>query len=146
MIRPQQQLERLFPSDPERIEAATRILEERLSAHEEVLAAFFHGSAEQRRPFRDLDVAVLLDRRRAPLREDLRYSAVLADQLSRAVALPVDVRVVNGAPPAFRDRVTRGSILTCRSPADLVRFKEKAWDDWFDFRPVAFAHLREMMR
>lgn len=115
-----------------------------LDAREEVLAAFFHGSAEQGRPFRDLDVAVLVDREVVPAGDDLRYSAALADALSRAVAFPVDVRVANDAPPAFRDRVTRGTLLTCRSDAALVRFKERAWDEWLDFRPLALAYLRTM--
>ena len=140
---PRERVERIDP-EPVALRASLRLLTERLAGLSEIRAAFFHGSAERGEPFRDLDIAVLVDRERISAGDDLRYGAGLSDELSRASGYPVDVKVVNDAPPAFRDRVSRGSVLTCRSSAEVVRFKERAWDDWFDFRPVAMAYLRDM--
>lgn len=117
-----------------------------LESRDELLVAFFHGSAAEGRPFRDLDLALLVDRSKVPPSADLDCSLSLADRLSRAAGYPVDVRVVNDAPSAFRYRVSRGRILLCRSRDALVRFRERAWDEWLDFRPVARAYLRETAR
>lgn len=135
-----------FTPEAEELEEGLDRIRSALEKRREVLVAFFHGSGAEGEPFHDLDVAVVVDRSEAPEAEDLRYSLHLADDLSQVAGYPVDVQVVNDAPPAFRDRVSRGRVLSCRSRDALVRFRERAWDEWFDFRPVARAYLREMAR
>jgi len=73
-----------------------------------VLLALVYGSFTRRSFFRDVDVAVYT----GGLADDpLRLETLLCAELSRAVGLPVDVRVIDEAPPLFKLRVLREGVV-----------------------------------
>ena len=73
-----------------------------------VLLAIVYGSFTRRDFFRDVDVAVYT----GGLAEDpLRLEASLCSELSAALGVPVDVRVVDEAPAWFKLKVARSGVV-----------------------------------
>jgi predicted nucleotidyltransferase len=118
------------------------LLRRRLEALPEIVAAFLHGSFVEGGPARDVDVALLLDRMPA---ESDRYVLDLAADLSLALGRSVDVRLLNGASPAFRYHALQGRPLLERDPEQVAEFRARTWDEYFDFQPFARAYLREVL-
>jgi predicted nucleotidyltransferase len=69
--------------------------------------AFVFGSFVEGGPFRDVDVGIYL-RRSLDVLEAYAYAEELSARLSKAVALPVDVVVLNFAPTWLRRRALWG--------------------------------------
>jgi len=120
-------------------------LAEKLCRKPEVLCAFIYGSFLEG-SFRDIDIGIFLDESRVPLTDQLDYSLDLLDELSLLVDYPLDVRVINGAPVAFRYNVTRGRLLFARDDKLLAQFIERTWDEYCDFQPVSEKYLEEFAR
>jgi len=100
----------LSSGDRERIAG---ILREELMRRSEVLAAFLYGSILRCRLVRDVDVAVYTGGRADPL----DYKFELDEALSRVVGVPVDLRVLDYAPPWFIVEVYEsGVLLFTRAP------------------------------
>lgn len=121
------------------------LLERELAARPEILFAILYGSAAEGSAFRDVDVAAYVDRGLVPGAQDLDYSADLAALLTQALSLPVDVHIVNDAPLPFRYNISRGIPLLIRDTEAYYSFRERAWDEYLDFEPVALLYLREML-
>jgi len=119
-------------------------LAQHLTERPEILFAVLYGSAVEGETFRDLDVGILLDRAQVPANFDLNYAFSLSDSLQRVLRFPVDVRALNDAPLPFRYNVSRGIPLVVRDWEAWFAFRERTWDDYLDFQPVAMAYLREM--
>ena len=119
-------------------------LSARLEERVEILFAIAYGSAIVGGPFRDVDVAVFVDRELVPAEKDLDYEVALTNALKEPVPCPLDVRVVNDAPLPFRYSVSRGRPLAARNRRALVEFLERAWDEYLDFEPVARRYLLEL--
>ena len=115
-------------------------IREYLRAKSEVMFAWTHGSFVEERQFRDVDVAVYLNRE-GTLDEAIAWAV----ELERAIAYPVDVTFLNSAPLAFRFHVSQGVLLLCRDEDRKDSFLTQTWDAYFDFRPVAMRHLREVL-
>ncbi len=58
---------------------------------------------------------------------------------------PVDVRVLNDAPVAFRYHATNGLPLVVQEPERRDEFRAQTWDAYFDFLPFARQYLREVL-
>lgn len=115
-----------------------------LARRPEILFAMLYGSAAEGYEFRDLDIAVYLDRAKVVSETDYDYAFALADDLEAVVHFPVDVRVINNAPLPFRYNVSRGQPLLIQDPETYYAFLERAWDEYLDFEPVAMQYLQEM--
>ena len=111
-----------------------------------LIAAVLYGSAAEGLPFRDLDIALLVDREVWPAREDLERENRLADRLASLSPFPVDVRVVNDAPPGFCYHVTLGRPLLIRDEEAYAEFLERTWDLYFDFAPFVRRYFEEVVR
>jgi len=109
-------------SGPERGEVKRKLLEA-LLPREEVLAALIYGSFISSPVFRDIDVGVLTGGK-VSYKELPYYEETLSDELSRIIGIPVDVRVIDYAPPWFRAKVLEGEVLLERSPGmvSIMRF------------------------
>ena len=127
--------------DEERIKAFTMTRSEKamvvdvvksvLSREDNVLMAFLYGSFLEDRPFRDVDIGIVL---REGSDVDHFYEFELADRLERSVGgeFPFDVRVVNNAPFTFLYYVVQGELLVCRDRdayADLVTAVARRYHD-----------------
>jgi predicted nucleotidyltransferase len=98
-----------------------RTLEDAISERLAVLAsAYLFGSVPEGRAHResDVDVGVLLEWASHPTRAERFEAGIrLAGRLQAAVGRPVDLVVLNDAPPLLgRHVVTRGRRILCRDP------------------------------
>ncbi len=128
---------------PDKLDRQT--LERALAARPGILFAILYGSAAEGGEFRDVDVAVYVDRAGVPETDELDYAADMAALLEKALSLPVDVRVINDAPLPFRYNVSRGIPLAIHDVEAYYAFRERAWDEYLDFEPVAMLYLKEML-
>jgi predicted nucleotidyltransferase len=110
----------------------------------EIKFAILYGSAAEGRTFRDLDIAVWVERARLPVSAEFDSAFALADELESVVAHRVDVRVINDAPLAFRYNVSRGIPLLVNDDAAFTHFLERTWDEFLDFQPLAMQYLRDL--
>lgn len=111
-----------------------------LASDRRVAFAYLYGSFAEGLPFRDVDVGVYLAED-APRQVDDELA--MAEQLSRLVGFPVDVRVVNGAPPTFLFHVLRGVKLVCRDEERLADVMERTVQRYLDIEPVLRRATRE---
>jgi predicted nucleotidyltransferase len=110
----------------------------------EILFAILYGSAAEGLPFRDLDIALFVDRASVPASAELDYAFALADELEQVASHPVDVRVINDAPLPFRYNVSRGIPLMFNDKEVFALLLERTWDEFLDFQPVAMKYLKEL--
>jgi predicted nucleotidyltransferase len=106
--------------------------------------AILYGSAADSESFRDVDVGIWIDRTVLPPAQDLDFAFDLAAKLEKLIPFPVDVRVINDAPLAFRYNVSKGIPLIVHDEEQFARFLERTWDEYLDFEPVAMQYIREM--
>jgi len=104
-------------------------LQRELDARSEIALALLHGSFPKGGTYRDIDVAVWLN----PV------------QLHLHLGRPIDVRVLNDAPLAFRYHALQGRPLVLRDETFLDELRARTWDDYLDFQPFARQYLREAL-
>lgn len=120
-------------------------LERELEARPELVLALIHGSFVRGGTYRDIDLAVWLDPARLSRDERFRYALDLSVNLQLRLGLPMDVRVLNDAPLAFRYHALQGRPLVTRDEAFLDELRARTWDDYIDFQPFARQYLREAL-
>jgi predicted nucleotidyltransferase len=131
-------------SSEERARIVEAVLRE-LGHRQEILWAYLHGSFVEGGPYRDIDLAIWLEPLRVSPRDWRRYELDLSVALHLSVHKPVDVRVLNDAPLAFRYHAMRGELLLVRDRERLDEVRARTWDDYFDFLPFARQYLREVL-
>lgn len=120
-------------------------LAERLSGYPEIVGAWLHGSFDEGLPFHDIDIALYVEPESDAARDPLPLMLKLMDELERAVRYPVDVRVINHAPLNFQFYATAGRPLLMRDPERCYQFIEHVRRMYWDFQPMAYRHLREVL-
>ena len=120
-------------------------LQRELEVRPEVVLALLHGSFSKGGAYRDIDVAVWLDPERLSPDERFRYALDLSVHLHLQLGNPIDVRVLNDAPLAFRYHALQGSPLMVRDERFLDDLRARTWDDYLDFQPFARQYLREAL-
>lgn len=116
-----------YEAGPQEKEEALEKLREHFSQHEEVLVAAVYGGFVRRNFFRDVDAAIYT----GGLAENpLSLESELCIKLSKVLRIPVDVRVVDDAPPWFKLKVlTSGiAIYEKRPGATTLLLKEAVGD------------------
>lgn len=114
-----------------------------LRAREEVVFAYLHGSFITEEAFRDVDLALYVATKPGWDMSLRRYEIDIGVELTSKMRAPIDVRVLNDAPLAFRYHVLKGRLLFTRDDEFLDVFRARTWDDYFDFAPFARQYLRE---
>ena len=115
-----------------------------LVERQDVCLAYLFGSiaAGTARGGSDVDVAILFDEVPAPSVLD-----VLSERLGAAAQRPVDLIVLNFAPPLLaREVIARGRLLLCRDDSARVRFETRTtarYQDTAHLRRLQYAYLRE---
>lgn len=134
-----------------------------LRARPELVFAYVHGSFLGG-DFRDVDIAVYLNEglaheghaalsgdlgRQGPSRrryDRICYELDLEVHLERLSGLPVDVRVLNGAPPSFRFSVIKsGALLFCRDDALRCDFECATFVEYHDVDYLRRTYRREAL-
>lgn len=107
-----------------------------LAGEPEVIAGYHYGSSARRQPARDIDVALVVDRR-AMRSVDV---AGIATRIAAACGRQpddMDVRVVNDADSVFLGNLMReGRRCHQRDQESRVAFEVQAMNSWLDFQPV----------
>ncbi len=102
----------------------------------DVVAVYLFGSVARGTPgpSSDVDVGLLLAGAPPPTLEGLRLD--VEGDLERELGLPVQVVVLNVAPPDLVHRVLRdGRLLVDRDPSARIRFDVRARNEYFDLEP-----------
>jgi len=120
-----------------------RQLKRLLQPQTEIILALLHGSFRTGGPFRDLDLALLVDRDAVENDAFRRYELEQGVRWSTEVNLPVDVRLLNDAPVTFRYHALKGDVLLARDGTALDELRARTWDEYCDFAPFARRYLRE---
>lgn len=124
-----------------------------LAPHPVALAYLFgSAAAAQTTPFSDVDIALVLDEKRADMSKRLSFELALEAEIAERCGLSrVDVRVINDAPLVLRGQVvTDGILLFSRDDEARIDFETRTRAQYFDFLPAAesarevfFANVRE---
>lgn len=104
--------------------------------HDQVVCAWLFGSVarNEARDDSDVDVAVLLDL--PPPSSHPESGIALAGDIESSTGLPVDVVILNSAPPELVHRVLRdGIILFERGRSERIASEVKAQNEYFDLKP-----------
>jgi predicted nucleotidyltransferase len=119
-------------------EAVLEQLSAALATREDVIFAYAYGSFLLQDGFRDIDVSVWTDSHAGE-----RIDVEVANQLTRLVRFPVDVRVVNRAPVAFLFHVLRGRRLVVTDERLLSDLIERTARTCHDRAPLIRRAARE---
>lgn len=115
-----------------------------LAAQPDVAAAYVFGSVArgEATPRSDLDIAVLLSPDPRSPEPGWKRQAALAEALSRIADRPVDVVVLNDAPPLLGHQVLReGQLIYERDPEARIEFEVRVGKIYADLQPMwAFFH------
>ncbi len=114
-----------------------------LETKEEILFAYLHGSFLWGKGYRDIDVAVYVDPSRVG--DFLEYELRLSIELEVSLGFPVDVKVLNNAPPAFRYRVLEGEPLVIKDEKAWLEFYDLTVREYLDFRPLEKEIMGEIL-
>lgn len=117
-----------------------------LESHREIDFAYLYGSfLDQDLPYHDVDVAVYLNPDRASRQDLFEFGMNLSVDLTLALHVPVDVRVLNEAPLGFQHSVLhRGELLFSRDDKGLTDFIEQVGLSYMDFSYHVRKYLREV--
>jgi hypothetical protein len=110
-----------------------------------VLFAYLHGTFDEERSFRDIDVAVYVEESLIPKGKALDFEIMTSMKLEEKVKMPVDLRVINYAPLGFQYYSTAGFLLMCKEDDLRVDFLTRIRSLYFDFQPSSERFLLEML-
>lgn len=96
-------------------------------------AAVLYGSFLKHQVFRDIDIAIYTGYAVKPDHAEA-YQEQLSQQLEKLVGLPVDVKVIDYAPPWFRAEALKGKTLVEKTPALTARLRFKAIQETLDIK------------
>ncbi len=128
---------RLSPEERVRV---LRLLSKVLEHRVEVLLAVVFGGFIKSEVFRDVDIAVFTGYR-VPYNRVEEYEEELSRGLENLIKLPVDVKVIDYAPPWFRAKALDGVVLIEREPALAVRLKFKSLQEVRDIKAKSERHV-----
>ncbi len=123
------------------------LLKEILEKNENVLFAYLHGSFTEGSNFGDIDIAAYLKQVSDNRLDVIDYEFKMEKTLEEKISYPVDVRVLNGAPPSFRYSVIKNGIKLVEKDEDKrVDFETMAIKIYFDFLPFRKRYFREAIK
>lgn len=120
------------------------VLSAALQPYREVIFAILYGSVVEGSDYRDIDLALFVNRERTSSRDAWDFAFRLAEQLQKKLSCPVDVCILNEAPLAFRYHFCQGVPVLVRDQTLFDEFIERTRDEYWDFQPIALQYLREL--
>ena len=104
--------------------------------------AYLFGSFIEEDNFRDIDLAVYIDKKNEVSRDKF-YEMELSNQVERIVKYPVDIIVLNDASSAIVFRASKGMLLKNRDDDVRVDFITLNWKKYWDFKSTLHYHMEE---
>ena len=122
----------------------TTAIKDCLTKRKDLLFAYIHGSFVMANRFRDIDVAVYLNKTSfLPLEIELELEAELGELIR---SYPVEVRTLNSAPVSFRYSVIKqGKPVVVADDDARAEFEVAALSNYFDFLPFHKMYLKESL-
>ncbi len=118
---------RFYELDKESREKIIVKIKEFLSWRDEIVLAVIFGSFLSEEVFRDIDIAVYV---KPVVRDYLDYKFTLEEELTNITGYPVDVKILNEAPPVFTKNVlTTGRVLVEKIPFLYEKLLLKSIDE-----------------
>ncbi|MBL8726125.1 MAG: nucleotidyltransferase domain-containing protein [Planctomycetes bacterium] len=114
-----------------------------------LVAAYLFGSVArgQDRRDSDVDLAVVLGRRKGPQLEDLDRLALMQQQLGDLLQRAVDLVPLDGASPDLRHHVLADHVLLLDGDHDArVEFEIRTRQDYADHLPFLLAYRQAVLR
>lgn len=128
---------------PERTAVSARIADRLAQSLPEMAAAYIFGSFVGQDSFGDIDIGILLST--DELDQPLAYELNIEIFLEKELELPVDVRVLNGAPLSFQQNVIRkGLLIVDKNPNRRAAFEGNVRKKYFDFSRFRRRYLKEI--
>ena len=128
--------------DQEQRSQISALLQERLFRNPEIIFAYIHGSFQESSSFRDIDIALYLDRS-----VSLDFESDLSYELMRFVGYEVEVRIMNKAPVEFQMAVLqKGRVLFSRDENKRTGFiyeVGKRYKEYAHFRNIFMEAIGE---
>ncbi len=121
-------------SESER-EKALNTLKEFLRDDERIIFAYLFGSFNEGNTFRDIDIGVYTVSPDKDIEAEIELKRVLTEK----TGYPVDISVINNAPPDVKIQVLEGTILICKDKELMTDFIEDAGTQY-----IEYYHLREI--
>jgi uncharacterized protein len=113
-----------------------------LCAIPNIAAAYVFGSFARGEAFRDIDIGVLFDKPPSSL---LELELKIETDFERGLKMPVDLRVLNGAPQSFAYTVLReGRLLIDRNPNFRASYESNIIKQYLDFSRFRKRGLRSL--
>lgn len=129
-------------SQDERARLITRV-KELLQRRTEIQLAVLHGSFQTADSFRDVDLALhLVDGHRERFRDSELEQGV---RWSEQLGMPIDVRLLNDAPVAFRYHALKGGLVRMRDEECYDELRAGTWDEYCDFAPFARRYWQDVV-
>jgi len=117
------------------------VLRERLMQWEQIRFAYLFGSFLLNGSFEDIDIAVYVHPHALRDHDPLLLSFDIANDLERAVRLPVDVVLLNNASLGLQFEAARGEPLMVREWEECADFAEKVTLRWWDTEGLRYAAM-----
>lgn len=135
---------RQYKLDDDKRQKLIKKLREALESEDIILFAYIHGSFMESRVFRDIDIAIYL--KDIARKVQLDYELKLEGKLEQKVGIPVDLRVLNNAPPSFCYMVIKkGCKVAIHDDHKRVEFESRVIKEYLDFLPHRERLLREII-
>ena len=121
------------------------LLGELLKKEKGILFAYLHGTFEEGKPFRDIDLAVFVEEAIIPRNKVMDFEIAASLRLQESIEMPVDLKVLNYAPLGFQYYSTTGLLIMCKDDDLRVDYLTKIRSLYFDFKPSSERFLLEMI-
>jgi len=119
--------------DPEEKNKIVELLLKALKEKKEILLATVFGGFVKFKIFRDIDIAVFTGYNIAYSKVE-EYEEELSRNLEKLIGVPIDVRIIDYAPPYFRIKALEGITLIERENALAARLKFKSQQEIEDLK------------
>ena len=96
-----------------------------LNKYDEILLAVIYGSFIRSESIRDIDIAVFT-RYKIPYNKVEEFEDTLSRAIEEEVGLPIDLKIIDYAPPWFHIKALDGIVVLEKSSAMVARLKFKA--------------------
>ena len=114
---------------------------ESLKGHSEIIFAYIYGSFAEGSSFHDIDLGIFVSG--ISKNNSIIYMLDLAQEVSRYLRTPVDVRLLNFVPVTFSFHVIQGDLVVDQDAEIRSSFVERVIRKYLDLKPRIRMAIKE---